>query len=75
MTDARKKTRKPRWSYSVGERGLNRVRAFAHAETGRLFVEFYEPAKFPSRPHVTRVALGHRDRTLAKAAAESDSAR
>ena len=70
MTDAKKKGKGTRWSYSVGERGQNRVRAFAHAETGRLFVEFYEPTRLASRPRVKRVALGHCDRQLAKAAAE-----
>ncbi len=75
MTDAKRnaalKSKNPkRWSYCVGERGQNRVRAFEHAETGRLFLEFYEPTHLSGRPRVKRVALGHRDRGLAKAAAE-----
>src|SRR4051794_19115786 len=59
-----------RWSYSVGERGRNRVRAFAHAETGRMHLEFYEPARTGDRPKVRRLALGHSDKELAKEAAE-----
>lgn len=31
-----------RWSYSTGERGRNRVRAFEHPKTGTLFLEFAE---------------------------------
>lgn len=75
MTDAKKKGKVARWSYSVGERGRNRVRAFAHAETGRLFVEFYEPTRLASRPRVKRVALGHTDRERAKATAEELAAK
>lgn len=58
------------WSYSVGERGRNRVRAFEHPATARLFLEFYEPARGGGKPRPRRVALGHRDRERAKAAAE-----
>ena len=59
-------TRKPpsHWSYTTGERDRNRVRAFAHPETGRMFLEFREAGRR------TRVALGHRDCEAAKVAAE-----
>lgn len=59
-------TRRPpsHWSYTTGERGRNRVRAFAHPVTGRMFLEFREAGRR------TRVALGHRDREAAKTAAE-----
>lgn len=60
MTHARKKW----WSYSTGERGKNRVRAFEHGETGRLFLEFTDGGKR------RRVALGDRDRNVVKAKAE-----
>lgn len=63
------------WSYSVGERGRNRVRAFAHPVTGRMFVEFYEPARGAGRPRPKRMALGHRDTEQAKATAEELAAR
>ncbi len=53
-----------RWHYSTGERGRNRVRAFAHPVTGRLFLEFTDNGRR------TRVALGHRDQEAAKAKAE-----
>ena len=53
-----------RWSFSTGERGQNRVRVFAHPNTGCLFLELYEG------PKRKRIALGHRDREGAKAKAE-----
>ena len=68
MTHAKKKSQ--RWSYSVGERGRNRVRAFEHAVTGRLFVEHYKPTRSGERPKVCRVALRHRDQERAKETAE-----
>jgi len=68
MTDARETT--GRWSFSAGERGRNRVRAFEHPTTGKLFLEFSEPARQGEHPKVKRVALGHRDRERGKHAAE-----
>ncbi len=53
------------WSFTTGERGRNRVRAFAHPVTGRMFLEFREAGRR------TRVALGHRDIEAAKTAAEN----
>ena len=64
-----------RWSYSVGERGRNRVRAFAHHETGRMHLEFYTPARMGERPKVRRLALGHSDPERAKQAAEDLAAK
>ncbi|MBA4071442.1 MAG: hypothetical protein C0497_06335 [Gemmatimonas sp.] len=60
-------TRRPptHWSFATGERGRNRVRAFAHPVTGRMFLEFREAGRR------TRVALGHRDIEAAKTAAEN----
>ena len=55
---------KRRWSYSTGERGRNRVRAYEHQTTGLLFLEFSD------RGTRTRIALGHRDREVAKTKAE-----
>lgn len=69
-------TKRPkRWSYSVGERGRNRVRVFEHQTTGRIFLEFYEPSGPGQRPKPKRVALGHRDRERAKAKAEEVAAK
>jgi integrase len=73
MADARQHAK--RWSYSVGERGRNRVRAFEHQKTGRLFLEYYEPSRASERPAVKRVALGHRERERAKAQAEELAAK
>ena len=69
MTDARRRKKK-RWSYSVGERGKNRVRAYAHAVTGRIFLEVYEPIARGEKPRIKRIALGHSDTEEAKTAAE-----
>ena len=59
-----------RWSYSVGERGRNRVRAFLDPKTGRVKLEFYEPTRMGERPKVHRLSLGHSDKERAKEAAE-----
>jgi integrase len=63
MTNAR-----DRWSYSAGEWGRNRVRAFEHPTTGRMFLEFADSGKRK------RIALGHRDREAAKGKAEEVAA-
>lgn len=63
MTNAKKK-----WSYSTGERGRNRVRAFEHPDTGRIFLEFSDAGKRK------RIALGHRDREQAKEKTEEVAA-
>lgn len=57
------------WSYSTGERGTNRVRAFEKA-TGLLFLEFYD--RDAGQPFMSRkrISLGHRDRGAAKVKAE-----
>ena len=52
------------WSYSAGEWGRNRVRAFEHPRTGRFFLELTESGKRK------RIALGHRNCEAAKAKAE-----
>jgi integrase len=52
------------WNYTAGEKGRNRVRAFAHPETGRMFLEYWEDGRRK------RVALKHADREAAKGAAE-----
>jgi len=60
-----------RWSYVTGERGRNRVRAFAHPETGRIFLEVREPVAPGVRARTKRVALKHADREQAKIAADT----
>lgn len=60
--------RTKRWSYSTGERGRNRVRAFEHA-SGVLMLEFSDRGKR------TRISLGHRDRERAKRAADEAAAK
>lgn len=56
------------WSFIAGEKGRNRVRAFEHPATGRLFLEVRENGC------KRRIALGHRDREAAKLKAEEVAA-
>ncbi len=53
-----------RWSYSAGERGRNRVRAYAHPDTGLYYLEFSDNGR------KRRMALGHRLPDAAKAKAD-----
>lgn len=55
---------KHRWSYSTGERGRNRVRAFEHPRTGLIFLEFSDGGRR------RRVALSHRLQEAAKMKAD-----
>lgn len=66
--------RSKRWSYSAGERGRNRTRVFEHSRNGALYLEWYEAVP-NGRPKVSRLPLPHRDRALAKAAADELAAR
>lgn len=63
-----------RWSYSAGERGRNRVRAFEHA-SGVLMLEFYEVRHGYGQPTRKRISLGHRDKAKAKAQADEAAAK
>lgn len=59
----------PRWSYSAGERGRNRVRAFVHARDGRLYLEWHEGRR---REYLR---LPSQDRETAKRKADELAAR
>ena len=59
---------KSHWSYSTGEKGRNKVRAFEHA-SGVLMLEFYESGKRK------RLSLGHRDLEKAKQQADEAAAK
>ena len=63
---------KSRWSYSTGERGRNRVRAFEHS-SGVLMLEFYEPRR--GKASRVRLSLGHRDQAKAKQQADDAAAK
>ena len=65
----RSSPRPDRWSWTTGEKGLNRVRVFLHPKSGRLCLEWYE-AVLGRRPKARTRALGHADREQAKADAE-----
>ena len=54
-----------RWSYSVGERGLNRVRVFEHPKTGVLYMEYRERDQRTGRLRRHAVSTRHRDKRLA----------
>ena len=65
MTD-----RKKFWSYSAGERGRNRVRAYEDT-SGKLLLEFYvESDRISGRRKRKRASLPHRDRDQAQAQAD-----
>ncbi len=67
--NARKTGRRGKpWSYSTGERGVNRVRAYDRGARG-LFIEFREAG--PDGPTKVRLALGTADREAAKAKADA----
>ncbi|HET7583500.1 MAG TPA: site-specific integrase [Gemmatimonadaceae bacterium] len=61
------------WSYSTGEWGVNRVRAFEFGSKG-IFIEFRERVSGTAKFRRVRIALGHRDREVAKAKAEDVAA-
>ena len=67
-------TKNRRWSYSAGERGRNRVRAFEHA-SGVIMLEFYEPQPGYGEPKRTRLSTGHHDRGKAKQQADDAAAK
>jgi integrase len=60
---ARRKQQK-RWSFKTGTKGVNRVRVFEHAVTGKLSLEFYENSRRLTQPLETA------DKGEAKAQAE-----
>ena len=66
-------TAKSRWSYSTGEKGRNRVRAFQHS-SGVLMLEFYERQRGGDAKRV-RLSLGHRDQAKAKQQADDAAAK
>lgn len=66
----RKRTSPRAWSYSTGEWGKNRVRAFDRGAKG-IFLEFHEVTTDATHTRQrVRMALGHVDRDTAKAKAD-----
>ena len=55
---------KKTWSYKTGAKGVNRVRAFEHPVTGKLYLEFYDNGRRLTQP------LDTVDKAAAKAQAE-----
>ena len=64
-----------RWSWSTGERGVNRVRVYEHAASGVLYVEWYEARQDDRGPLRRAQNLGHQDRERAKSEAYDLAAR
>ena len=60
------------WSYSAGERGRNRVRAFEDNKSGMVTLEFYEQGRFGLVRK--RVSLGHGNKERAKQQADKTAA-
>jgi len=65
---ARAKTKS--WSYSAGERGRNRVRAYEDTARGTIFYEFYERVPGANDARRVRVSAGLTDRAAAKTEAD-----
>ena len=63
-----------RWSYSTGERGRNRVRAYEDSKGGTILLEYYAQEPGAAKPRRKRAALGHRDRKRAKQQADEIAA-
>ena len=62
--------KKKNWSYTTGEKGRNRVRAFEDDKTGIILLEFYSRNLGATEPKRERVSTTHRDRALAKQQAD-----
>jgi integrase len=54
-----------RWSFTAGERGVSRVRAYED-KRGGILVEFYEREPDQEKPRRIRLSLGHRDKRRAR---------
>lgn len=61
--------RTKRFSYTAGEKGRNRVRVYAEAKTGIIYLEYHEKRPGQSSKR-RRKSLGHRDEERAKQQAE-----
>src|SRR5687767_16033220 len=58
------------WSYSAGERGRNRVRAFEDPARDTIFLEYYDEVPGTGRKRRARISAGTNDRSLAKSKAD-----
>jgi integrase len=74
---ARRKQQK-RWSFRTGTKGVNRVRVFEHAVTGKLSLEFYENGRRLTQPLLTLdkgEAKAQAERLAAEFRAQADASR
>ncbi|HEU4700538.1 MAG TPA: tyrosine-type recombinase/integrase [Gemmatimonadales bacterium] len=67
---ASRKQRKKLWSYSAGERGRNRVRAYEDPKTGALLIEWWERQPGTTTLKRKRRSAQTEDRTVAKRQAD-----
>src|SRR5688500_6170828 len=63
------------WSYSAGERGRNRVRAYEDGVDGPILFEFYENVPGTGKVRRVRISAGPIDRTAAKSKADEMAAK
>ncbi len=70
-----RRRRGSRWSWSTGERGVNRVRVYEHAASGVLYVEWYEDRQDERGPLRRAQNLGHLEHERAKGEAYDLAAR
>jgi integrase len=61
---------KKKSSYTTGEKGRNRVRAYTDDKTGIFLLEYYTRALGATEPKRERVSTGHRDPVRAKQQAD-----
>jgi hypothetical protein len=61
---------KKKSSYTTGEKGRNRVRAYADDKTGIFLFEYYTRGLGATEPKRERVSTGHRDPVRAKQQAD-----
>lgn len=74
---ARRKQQR-RWSFKTGTKGVNRVRVFEHAVTGKLSLEFYENGRRLTQPLLTLdkgEAKAQAERLAAEFRAQADASR
>ena len=74
---ARRKQQK-HWSFRTGTKGVNRVRVFEHAVTGKLSLEFYENGRRLTQPLLTLdkgEAKAQAERLAAEFRAQADASR
>lgn len=63
---------KKNWTYSTGDKGRNRVRAYEEAKSGKIFLEYFP--KVDGRSKRERISTGHSNREKAQQQAQEFAA-